>query len=123
MRDRERQRDYNASYYLKHRQELLAQNRRYYLEHRAERQAYQLRRAYGVSQSDYDRALAEQGGVCKICGTAQPGGNHQHFQVDHDHTTHVFRGLLCMDCNRLLGAARDDRSILSSADLYLRGVV
>jgi Recombination endonuclease VII len=44
----------------------------------------------------YDRLLAEQGGVCAICG-ATPKTRRLH--IDHDHKTGRVRGLLCHRCN------------------------
>ena len=62
---------------------------------------YHLRRRYGIGQAEFDELLAEQGGVCAICGAADP----QH--VDHDHRTGWVRGILCFNCNGGLGQFRD----------------
>lgn len=59
-----------------------------------------LRRKFGIEQSEYDAMLAQQGGVCALCGA--PPGRYRHA-VDHDHVTGRIRGLLCMGCNRSLG--------------------
>ena len=82
-------------------------------------------RIYGFTLADYEVILAAQGGVCKICGATKPGGGpgQRRFYVDHNHRTGEIRGLLCSKCNSGLGYFRDDRSILESAGLYLRGVV
>lgn len=56
-------------------------------------------RALGVSDEDYARMLAGQGGGCAICG-APPKTRRLH--VDHDHKTGAVRGLLCFRCNRAL---------------------
>lgn len=76
---------------------------------------YHLRRRYGIGVVDFDRMLAEQGGVCAICGRAAP----QH--VDHDHVTGGVRGILCFNCNGGLGHFRDDVEHLAKAISYLRG--
>lgn len=57
---------------------------------------YHLRRRYGIGQADVDRMLAAQGGLCAMCGKADP----EH--VDHDHETGRVRGLLCFNCTRPL---------------------
>lgn len=54
---------------------------------------------YGITLADYQRMLTAQGGCCALCGTTQPGQNHKHFCVDHDHKTGRVRGLLCTACN------------------------
>ncbi|MEU7998556.1 endonuclease domain-containing protein [Micromonospora sp. NPDC049060] len=76
---------------------------------------YHLRRRYGIGEKEFQELLAEQGGVCAICGTADP----QH--LDHDHRTGWVRGILCFNCNGGLGQFRDDRSRLAGAITYLRG--
>ncbi|GAA4710495.1 endonuclease VII domain-containing protein [Phytohabitans rumicis] len=76
---------------------------------------YHLRRRYGIGQKDVDELLAEQGGVCAICGAPDP----EH--VDHDHVTGWIRGILCFNCNGGLGQFRDDVEYLAKAITYLKG--
>lgn len=71
---------------------------------------------YGISAEDYDRRLKSQGGVCAICSW-RPNG--ERLAVDHNHFTGVVRGLLCGECNRMLGQARDNPSILVAGARYL----
>lgn len=78
-------------------------------------------RNYGITLKDYDKMLKEQNGECWICGIKTPGGNGR-FHIDHDHKINGkkgIRGLLCMNCNRLLGHAKDDIEILAKAITYL----
>lgn len=77
---------------------------------------YRLRKTYGISVSDYEAMLEEQGGVCAICG-----GEEDHFSlsVDHCHDTGIIRGLLCNPCNRGLGYFRDKPELLKKAVAYL----
>jgi len=75
-------------------------------------------RTYGITLKDYDKMLEEQGDKCKICKTKVPGG-HGRFHVDHDHLTNKIRGLLCMNCNHMLGCCKDDIETLATAIQYL----
>ncbi|WP_306205106.1 endonuclease VII domain-containing protein [Actinoplanes sp. RD1] len=76
---------------------------------------YHLRHRYGIGQAEFDALLAEQGGVCAICGAADP----EH--VDHDHRTGYVRGILCFNCNGGLGQFRDNPAYLAQAITYLKG--
>jgi hypothetical protein len=53
----------------------------------------------GVTDAEYARLLAAQGGHCAIC-EATPKTRRLH--VDHNHRTGLVRGLLCHRCNRAL---------------------
>jgi hypothetical protein len=83
------------------------------------RRANHLFRRYGITLDDYEQMFNMQQGRCAICLTDKPGGGNRMFQVDHDHSTGVVRGLLCSRCNQLLGYAQDDAEILAKAAQYL----
>jgi len=74
---------------------------------------YHLKRRYGIGADDFDRLVAEQGGVCAICGRPDP----EH--VDHSHDTGAVRGILCFNCNGGLGQFRDAVDALRAAVAYL----
>lgn len=75
---------------------------------------------YGLSDLDYERMKAEQGGVCAICGgTGARADSDGELVVDHDHKTGAVRALLCNLCNTGIGALRDDPVILAAAIRYL----
>lgn len=74
---------------------------------------YHLVRRYGIGAAEVDALIAEQGGVCAICGRDDP----EH--VDHDHGTGAIRGVLCFNCNGGLGQFRDDPMLLARAIAYL----
>lgn len=82
--------------------------------------AYMIQRNYGITVEEYERMLADQGGVCAICGTseASPGGKKA-WAVDHDHATGEVRGILCNRCNTGIGQLGDDPDRLVSAAAYL----
>jgi hypothetical protein len=74
---------------------------------------YHLKSRYGIGADDFDRMVAEQGGLCAICERPDP----EH--VDHDHVTGEVRGILCFNCNGGLGQFRDDVESLVRAAEYL----
>lgn len=76
-----------------------------------------LKRKYGITPEEYDTLLAQQGGVCGICGREPNRGISLH--VDHDHATGAVRGLLCFRCNNALGDFDDDPVLLRAAAAYL----
>jgi Autographiviridae endonuclease VII len=80
-----------------------------------------LRRTFGISSEEYDAMLAEQGGVCGICGSPPPDGSSLH--VDHDAKTGRIRGLLCFRCNAALGQLRDSVDLLLAGADYLDGAL
>ena len=74
---------------------------------------------YNLSPDQYQEILKSQGGVCSICKTDTPGAGHPELYVDHNHSTGQVRGLLCRDCNLLLGYAKDNPENLRRSILYL----
>ncbi|TYB70192.1 hypothetical protein FXF51_03755 [Nonomuraea sp. PA05] len=78
---------------------------------------YHLKRRYGITEDDFVRMLARQGGLCAIC-RAVPG-----TFVDHCHATGQVRGVLCFNCNNGLGHFGDNTVLLELAALYLAGEV
>ncbi len=73
-----------------------------------------LKAKYGMTIEDYNAMLARQNGKCAICGTSE-----EKLVVDHNHTTDKVRELLCHLCNAMIGCAREDIAILTSAVAYL----
>ena len=67
----------------------------------------------------YETQLIKQNGGCAICGN-KSNLNRSHFCADHDHTTNKVRGLLCSWCNRMIGYAQDNPTLLESASNYLK---
>jgi len=74
---------------------------------------------FGISLAEYNRLLFLQGGKCLICETEKPGGCKTYMSVDHNHTTGKVRGILCGNCNTILGIAHDNPERLRKAADYL----
>lgn len=73
---------------------------------------------YGISIKERDQIFADQGCCCAICKTKEPVGVG--WCVDHDHETKKVRGVLCQNCNQLLGHAKDNIYTLYNAIEYLK---
>ncbi len=76
-------------------------------------------RKYGVTQAEYELMFRAQAGMCAVCHKTQKRA----FDVDHNHITKEVRGLLCTNCNRMIGHAGDNLEILEAAAAYLRRFV
>jgi hypothetical protein len=79
---------------------------------------------YGIDFAEYQRMLVEQKGVCACCERPESrmtdAGELRMLSVDHNHTTNAVRGLLCSNCNLVLGYACDDVTVLQKAIAYLQ---
>jgi len=78
------------------------------------RRAFRLS-VYGLRDEDYEDAVEHQHGLCAICGE-RPS---KPLSIDHDHDTGELRGLLCDNCNHMLGHAKDNPKILRWGAEYL----
>lgn len=88
--------------------------------HRASRKRTLIRQFMPIDE--FEALLAHQGGCCAICRTEKGfsrGGDGRRLAIDHCHKTGAVRGLLCGNCNRMLGIAQDDPEILRAAAIYL----
>jgi hypothetical protein len=66
---------------------------------------------FGKPLEWYEQTLAEQNGVCAICGKPETA-THQNGRVvslaiDHDHASGKVRGLLCRLCNHALHSVEE----------------
>lgn len=72
---------------------------------------------YGISTSDAKSFRSYDS--CDICGTTEPRGRHDTFHIDHCHDCGEVRGVLCNECNLLLGYAGSSPDRLLSGVAYL----
>jgi len=122
---------YQKKYQEKHRQELLVKQRERW--HRVkdfqrtkdQTRKGNLRRRFGLTPEQYADMVVAQNGRCAVCFRPETAVNQygvKALAVDHDHSTGVVRGLLCMRCNIVLGLVKDDTDILQSAIEYLSDI-
>lgn len=94
--------------------------------YRAGQRACNIKRYYGLRQDEWNRLFEAQGSRCKCCGTTEHGGKNWH--TDHDRACcpgqkscgQCIRGILCHQCNLMLGNANDDPARLLLAIQYLK---
>ena len=83
------------------------------------RRLQSLKHTYHISIDEYDKIKKKQNGKCAICGEPE---TRRGLSLDHNHKTGIVRGLLCSNCNVLLGYARENVDILKKSIIYLKGV-
>jgi len=77
-------------------------------------------RRYGLKKEEYDKMNTKQEGKCAICGKDNiKKWNIVALCVDHNHKTGKIRGLLCANCNSLLGFMDDNLEIFPKMRDYL----
>jgi hypothetical protein len=81
---------------------------------------------YGIDYEGYNKLREEQSCSCAICGKHETEVSQGRaktpataLHVDHCHETQAIRGLLCTNCNTILGKCYDNVSILMNAIKYL----
>lgn len=87
--------------------------------HKARVKEAYLLREYGLTTEKWNTIFELQGHCCAICGTGTPGPKG-FWHTDHCHTSGLVRGILCHNCNLLLGYAKDSEKTLTTAIEYLR---
>ena len=92
---------------------------------RAQFRAAKWKKTFGITPEQYEQIKDVQGGRCAICQVAN--GATKALAVDHDHRhcgkgagcPSCIRGLLCSNCNNMLGFARDNPEVFRRAMEYL----
>lgn len=118
--ERARKIGYAKEYRVKNKEKVYAKERLWRLNNKDKVRNINLKRTYGITLSDYGKMLESQNNKCKICGELHDGSSREtSLHIDHCHSSNKIRGLICMHCNRGLGAFRDNLDYLASAMEYL----
>lgn len=114
----ERNPEYKKGWVSNNKDRNRASQQKYYRKNPDARKNTVLKNRYGITLAERDAMLMQQGG-CAVCGSGN-SGTYKDWQTDHSHQTGKVRGILCIQCNIMLGAARDSIQTLSAAIAYLR---
>lgn len=79
---------------------------------------WDLQRHYGIDLAALDATLEAQHCHCPICARYFPK-NSRAWHVDHDHDSGKVRGVICTNCNTMLGQSQDNPDTLRRAAEYL----
>jgi len=75
---------------------------------------------YQLTEDELVQMMNNQKGCCEVCGDSLVKPDSKRFYaVDHNHTTCAIRGLLCNECNLVLGYVKEDKDTLLKAIAYL----
>lgn len=74
----------------------------------------QIKHRYGITLDEWEKIKSNQNHSCAICKLKV-----KRLVIDHCHKTLQVRGLLCSQCNTMLGMAKDTTEMLNSAIKYL----
>ena len=74
---------------------------------------------YGLSQCQLTMLRIRQNDQCALCPEKCAGSGTGLLQIEHGHESGKVRGLLCINCNLMLGGARDRIWLLERAIEYL----
>lgn len=97
----------------------VAKSKAYVANNPEKRKSTVLKNKYNIELSTYNKMLAAQNNLCKICKSSDPGPKGT-FAVDHCHSTGKVRGLLCYSCNTGLGFFKDNIDNMIAATNYLK---
>ncbi len=129
LTDKDKRKAYAKRYYESHREKWVkkaeteeeiekrkAYHKQWYSNNKEHVRAFALNKKHGT---DGVELYVAQQGCCAICriDLSSLGSKYQH--IDHCHTTHTIRGLLCQWCNQGLGNFRDSPEALRNAATYL----
>lgn len=119
QRNRQKRLEKSKEYRSARREQIQAWSKEYWRKNRDKYRCQRLQRLYGITFEAFQKRLADQGGKCKICRTTVPAGRHGIFVVDHCHKSGKIRGILCNDCNVVLGKMHDSPVLLHRAANYI----
>ena len=114
-------------YYENNKEEINERTRQYRENNTAKikrrQRKYNLKKRFGITEKEYWNMFTQQLGRCNICGREEREIHHgkvKMLAVDHNHKTGNVRGLLCKQCNLMIGNSNENPLILINGIKYLQ---
>lgn len=109
--------EYKKSYYIRTKEYQRVVSKQYYHNHLRRAKSYSLKTRLGITIEDKENLLIKQNYLCLGCNMKL---DINKSKVDHDHKTGIIRGILCTNCNIVLGHAHDNTKVLENLINYLK---
>lgn len=116
-RDKKKIQKRMKQYYLENKDKLSQYKQQWRLENKEKLKWYHIKRAYGLTETEYTGLLVSQNNCCKLC--KKQFNDSDIVCVDHCHSTGAIRGLLHKKCNSIIGLADDNVELLKLGITYL----
>jgi hypothetical protein len=113
MKSKEEIREYKRQWSVANKEKI----KQYIINSKQQRRKLKLKH-YGITPEQYNEIFNRQKGKCAICGKPQTELKKR-LHIDHNHITGEIRGLLCFNCNLILGMSNDNSEQLRNAADYL----
>ena len=85
---------------------------------KADHHKWHLKTTFGITPEQYNELVALQLGGCAIC--KKPCSYRDNLSIDHDHESNQIRGLLCTNCNLIVGIVEKNEGLVIEAIEYLK---
>jgi len=119
--NREKLKKRAIAYYYKNADKIAKRRKILYYKNHTYKKLWQRCHKVGITIEQYNMIFADHNGCCDICGINQKD-TRKTFSIDHDHETGAIRGLICNNCNLLIGHAFNNLDILIAAYSYLNKI-
>lgn len=117
-RSREKRKDKIREYHLKNRERINLRSKEWKTKNKEKIFFGGIKSRYGLTEDQYKELVKHQNNCCAICGIDSP--TKKGWCVDHCHKTNKVRGILCSNCNSLLGFAKENIKTLEFSILYIK---
>ena len=81
-----------------------------------------IQRRYGITLETAQQKLEDQQFLCALCACHLDHVIGRNAQIEHDHKTGRFRGVVCLRCNLGLGWIQDNPELVDKIVAYLAAV-
>jgi len=126
LRNKDKHLTFQRAYATRNKEKIKKKSREYYLNNKIKAVAYGwkkkgilVREGIPYTVEEHERQLDLCDNKCQICKS--DGKSHKKaLVVDHDHSTGLFRGIICAFCNSAIGFLKEDIAILEACINYIK---
>lgn len=93
--------------------------KKYYKINREKINEKRILRCYNITPECYKKMMESQNDCCAICKKHQSTFKRR-LCIDHNHETNKIRGILCDNCNTMIGLSKDSIQTFQSAIKYIQ---